>query len=1409
MDKPRSSTSDESNKTIETEVRTARSSILKPQRPRTPFQDTTLGYINEEFDLTNRRRRVSFAGVNIVKEFCSKTESQHIGYIQAYEETFSLSSDSSHFTNSEPSAIPVRPYLNNLETSDDSILSEKSMDLTLNSLNDDLIQNCDQGGKIQNCLPNFDILSQNRFVMESDKENHLIPMVKNPNFLPNMMTYNFSGNMVDDKKVLDVSDTNMSMTNVLYRPDEFTDPRNKDLFNYSNIGDLSNNDMEMTEAIHVQIGNRFSEGDNIKNSSGMEFTEVLPTLRPRKSLAPQTLVTLPLCNDEEQFRIESDTEKLQSNQSACDKDLNTSLFQNQLDTSMEFTNVNNIRSFVNFHKNTECVNSQRTSDPVVIDMEITEQVNMKFIYERRDNLNQTHENSEMQFTEVISKTPLNESIGMELTEAVPHNFLNTPHQTQENQKPCLDVKETNPIFSEMSILGEVPPKQAFFSQKMSLLPNVLGVSQVETASQVETECNQEKLSQLIGLEPTEEEYKHLSSAHLSKKMVEKEDDFMDLTQNRLPASQEEESLSSDDKEQMSIKEGLNNKFDIYEDLGDTSSNNDLSFKQTEATNHRDKKREKGLGEILSRKSLAPDKLDDSMHANEDFSHKKTCIRSPATCERVISSFRLELDHSLELSSSKSSKLAGIANSEDLNKPDKNIPVVSGNYEMCDDNPLKGILEESVLPDFVPIKHRDSTKSQNNQQKENAAPKSNCPLFTVFQSPDKENGNEVECAPRKQPEAAHLEISDENPLKGILDESEHNSDKSPNRYSTYHSPQNEEAGSNLSADGSEIIQEKSELSTVKNKPRSKRFTHYYCDEENVQDKLNISDGSDNKLLPEQNSMLFNQDVSSENTDQVVENAHSMKFISNDTLLKGVLDDSESKSLEGSASEQEGSSKLSKKPLEITPYKNSIGELFAKRRSDMCKSFSSSNESKHFEKPEDTSQSTDRVLTCHPLQEVLQNSVIEPMELQQHSSSKKGIRHEVPVEEDIKSACESLHKTSLNDDMNVVNTINHSKSVHAKMNLLEKFNNSEQNNTQLEIHVPCTEEIVETELIQIDADVQEVEAHSVKQMPDLISHKEDVQSTADKFSPCPMVLNEEVDKQNCLEEIDVINDVQISDEAFEPRAVLTPFADTQKEYLSSTDSKKRNITLSSFMSGANTPYEKLSYFSVTALSTPGENFANNQRSGNDKTSDKAYAIRIKNRDFMASLGFKRITLSTWKYKICHHFYLVVETGLQEIFEFTSIKKIYYLRKLQMTDEILDFIEINFKISFPEIHLVNQCKNVGQLKQITFEINSFWKKLTPLVDALNYLSQRFPFTLVNRKLSFSIINLDAKIKFDVIINLSDWKQGIGERNVSICQGIGQVNEMAVKFLFDSNPFEEDIFFKYVTELKNHCGLLNRNLS
>ncbi|XP_014289374.1 uncharacterized protein PF3D7_1120600 [Halyomorpha halys] len=99
-------------------------SILKPPKARAPLQEVDLGnQITVEFDVI-RKRRVSFAGVNRIKEFNSEAKSFSICSTPAYEEKVSTSSDSSALSTS------VSSNINSLTKENDITILDDTMDLT-------------------------------------------------------------------------------------------------------------------------------------------------------------------------------------------------------------------------------------------------------------------------------------------------------------------------------------------------------------------------------------------------------------------------------------------------------------------------------------------------------------------------------------------------------------------------------------------------------------------------------------------------------------------------------------------------------------------------------------------------------------------------------------------------------------------------------------------------------------------------------------------------------------------------------------------------------------------------------------------------------------------------------------------------------------------------------------------------------------------------------------------------------------------------------------------------------------------------------------------------------------------------------------------------------------------------------
>ncbi|XP_054258262.1 uncharacterized protein LOC128983120 [Macrosteles quadrilineatus] len=70
-------------------------SVLKPPKPRIPLKDL-MAAAPEEDNTAARKRRVSFANVNKIKEFSAGAESMVVCQTPAYEEPFSVSSDSSY-----------------------------------------------------------------------------------------------------------------------------------------------------------------------------------------------------------------------------------------------------------------------------------------------------------------------------------------------------------------------------------------------------------------------------------------------------------------------------------------------------------------------------------------------------------------------------------------------------------------------------------------------------------------------------------------------------------------------------------------------------------------------------------------------------------------------------------------------------------------------------------------------------------------------------------------------------------------------------------------------------------------------------------------------------------------------------------------------------------------------------------------------------------------------------------------------------------------------------------------------------------------------------------------------------------------------------------------------------------------
>uniref|UniRef100_A0A0K8T003 Uncharacterized protein n=1 Tax=Lygus hesperus TaxID=30085 RepID=A0A0K8T003_LYGHE len=241
----------------EGESKSRRSSILKPPKARAPLQEVNLGGSaddTEDFD-TLRKRRVSFAGVNSVKEFCSQAESLQVCHIQSYEETFSTSSDNSQ-NNSAKSLLQVGTPKHAVSSGEDHNFADDPMDLTDSIIDNNHVADKSAPPPVVQVIPVFTPSAQ---LSESGMNNR-----------DNLPSWG-SRKSLSQRPVIDGNTTssNMSISSVVGVPPLGT-PRNPDApVAVSSPWSCS---MDMTEPVHGQH-NRIS---SVNMPSTQDKIPILP-----------------------------------------------------------------------------------------------------------------------------------------------------------------------------------------------------------------------------------------------------------------------------------------------------------------------------------------------------------------------------------------------------------------------------------------------------------------------------------------------------------------------------------------------------------------------------------------------------------------------------------------------------------------------------------------------------------------------------------------------------------------------------------------------------------------------------------------------------------------------------------------------------------------------------------------------------------------------------------------------------------------------------------------------------------------------------------------------------------------------------------------------------------------------------
>ncbi|XP_073981226.1 uncharacterized protein isoform X2 [Rhodnius prolixus] len=202
---------------------------------------------------------------------------------------------------------------------------------------------------------------------------------------------------------------------------------------------------------------------------------------------------------------------------------------------------------------------------------------------------------------------------------------------------------------------------------------------------------------------------------------------------------------------------------------------------------------------------------------------------------------------------------------------------------------------------------------------------------------------------------------------------------------------------------------------------------------------------------------------------------------------------------------------------------------------------------------------------------------------------------------------------------------------------------------------------------------------------------------------------------------------------------------------------------------------------------------------RSSMEQYKLNVQNLKFMKNLGFLRISFTEWRYCLTEILSITIQVPSGRIDEATCLKKVYYSVD-KHADAIHLYISDVITKRYTEEWLKSECLTVKDVLQTSDIIMKERLEIKKFYMSLNYLHRFYPCKLSKNRISFYIVDLKAKLKFDVNISIDGWKK-IKIDNIKVISDIGHFREPLVRKLFCSVPDDEKRLINFVRMLEDYC--------